>query len=146
MLRGALLLALTAATAAQAQIVVLHSEGQTIEPLGVVPVANREIVRKLTNLGAVQVGYAYDFVALYGIRLWAGEGRYCLYVDRDYWVISRDDAATLLGLPKSEVSAPLVYWFPPGQMVGVGVLLLYGLYVRYGKRLVEALEKRSSSA
>ena len=132
-------LCLTASTA-HAQVVILRSSGQAIEPLGVVPVASRDAVRTLTSLGAVQVGFIYDYDALYSVKVWASSGRYCLFMDQQYWVISREEAAHFLGVPS--VDPPWAYRFPPGLIalwVGGLVVLLFALF---GGRMASALEKR----
>ena len=59
---------------AHAQLVVVRSSGERIEPLGVVPVAQRDAVRALTSMGAVQVGYVFDFDAVYTLDLWTSNG------------------------------------------------------------------------
>jgi hypothetical protein len=133
------LLCLTAGSA-HAQVVILRSAGQTIEPLGLVPVASRDAVRTLTSLGAVQVGFVYDYDALYSVKVWASSGKYCLFMDQQYWVISREEAARFLGAPS--VDPPWAYRFPPGLIalwVGGIVVLLFG---RFGGRWASALEKR----
>lgn len=124
---------------AHAQLVVVRSSGERIEPLGVVPVAQRDAVRALTSMGAVQVGYVFDFDAVYTLDLWTSNGRYCLFMDRQYWTVSREQAALFLG---REVEPPFAYRFPTGLLVLLSVGLVALFLATHGERFAAALERR----
>ena len=140
MTRALLFAILLAAGAASAQIVVVRSAGQRIEPLGLVPVNQRDAVRTLTSMGAIQVGYLFDFTALYTLDVWTSNGRYCLFMDRQYWVITEKEAALFLGV--SEVGPPLGYRVPVGLVALLVVGVLAGILATRGKQLADYLEKK----
>lgn len=126
--------------AAHAKIVVVRSSGERIEPLGLVTVNQRDAVRALTSMGAIQVGYVFDFDALYTLDLWSSNGRYCLFMDRQYWTISEAQAAQFLG--RASVEPPLSYRFPIG-LVSLTIVGLLGLLLAtFGKRLADFLERK----
>lgn len=131
---------LLTAGGASAQIVVVRSAGERIEPIGLVPVNQRDAVRTLTSLGAIQVGYVFDFTALYTLDVWTSNGRYCLFMDRQYWVITEQEAALFLGVPK--VGPPLAYRLPVGLGALIALGALAGVLATRGKHIADALEKK----
>lgn len=137
--RALLVASLLTAGAAHAQIVVVRSAGERIEPIGLVPVNQRDAVRTLTSLGAIQVGYVFDFAALYTLDVWTSNGRYCLFMDRQYWVITKEQAALFLGV--TDVDPPLAYRLPVGLVALVVIGLLAGILAARGKRIADCLEK-----
>jgi hypothetical protein len=124
-MRSALLLIATlTAGIAHAQIVELR-DGETIAPLGVVPVEKRDAVRELTALGSIDVGYVYDDVQLGGVSVWTSNGRYCLYTERRYWVLTEHQACVVLGVTK--IVPPRPYHFPSGLIDAGAIAILAGL-------------------
>jgi len=141
---GLLAFLLLAPVGAQAQALMLRSSGERIAPLGLVPVAQRDAVRRLTSVGAVQVGFVYEFSAVNGVTVWTANGRYCLYMDDTYWVISKADAARLLGSAK--VSPPFTYTLPISWMVAIVLAVLAALWRWRGKRFLAAVERRAAAS
>jgi hypothetical protein len=134
---------LLAPAAASAQLLVVSSHGEKIAYIGTVAVGQRDQVRKLTDLQAVEVGFVYQFDAVYTLDLWAWNGRYCLYSGTTYYPISAETAATLIG---EEVDRPREYLVPTGLAVIALVMLVLVLSKLYGLRLVEYLEKKTGAA
>lgn len=121
---GLLIIAALTAGIAHAQIVELH-DGETIAPLAQVPVERRDAVRELTPLGSVDVGYVYDDLQLAGVSVWTSNGRYCLYTEHRYWVLTEQQACVVLGLTK--IMPPRPYHFPSGLIDAAAIAILAGL-------------------
>jgi hypothetical protein len=124
LIRTVALVAVLAAGLAHAQIVELH-EGETIAPLGIVPLEKRDAVRELTALGSTDVGYVYDDFQLGGVSVWTSNGRYCLYTEQRYWVLTEHQACVVLGLTR--IVPPRPYHFPSGLIDALAIAILAAL-------------------
>jgi len=109
---------------AQAQRVPLplwDTSGTAIEHLGVTPVPRRDLVRQITDEGAIEIGFVYDHSGLSTIDFWRWNGRFCLYVDNHYWELTQAEAGTIMG---TEVRRPFGYTWPTGLLLLLGVALV----------------------
>ncbi len=71
-----------------------------------------------------EIGYKYEFFSFFFLELWTWDGKYCLYEDDKYVVLTNADAARLLGVSESKLPVPFLYRFPLGLCILVGGVVL----------------------
>lgn len=79
------------------------------------------------NGSADGVGFKYAWWGIFFVDFWRSDGEYCIHKGGQYHVISRTEAAALLGVPENELAAPFLYRFPPG-FIGLGLVVLCGIF------------------
>jgi hypothetical protein len=78
--------------------------------------------------------------------VWTCGGRYCVFLGRRYLQISKNEAASLLGVPKAELRPPFEYRVPLG-LVGYPLSLIIGVPVTVLlARRARALRRRAEDA
>jgi hypothetical protein len=80
------------------------------------------------------VGYKYSYYGVLFVDFWRDDGQFCIYKEDQYHVISKAEAASLLGIPENELDAPFFYRYPPG-LLGLGFLLTFALFVYAAMRI-----------
>jgi hypothetical protein len=84
--------------------------------------------------GMRNVGFKFTVISLACVHLWTWGGTYCAYepvfeknrLTDKYKVISKTEAAELLGKHESDLTSPFWYRYPPGLML-LAAAFLFGL-------------------
>jgi hypothetical protein len=100
---------------------------ESIRPVGLVLPDRYDLARRLTNAGAVEVGFVWQEWTVAGLPVWRWNGRYCLFMDERFWAVPPAQAATLLGASADDLKPPLGYWLPSGLVAGASLTLLVTL-------------------
>ncbi len=124
MTRALLLGGWLTASAAWAEPSIVRAGHESIRPLGVVLADRREAVRRVTNTGALEVGFIWQVWGVAGVPFWRWNGRYCVFMDERYWPIPQAQAAALLGVGVEAIDPPLGYWLPSGLVGSLALVLI----------------------
>jgi hypothetical protein len=126
-------------SASEADACVVITWGDTINHVGNVPPQNRQ------NLGATKVGYKYSYFGVFWLDLWTWDGTYCIYDENRYRPIQPENAARLIGMKQSDLSAPLLYHVPLGWFI-LGPLILLGIITRASEGRPDRATRRYQKA
>lgn len=113
----AVLLLRPATAEARPRGIVLITHGDTIQTVGEVSAESKAEVRQATGTNP-QVGYCYSFFGIFWLDIWTWDGTYCLFEGDQCWVLDESDAEQIC---EGGVSKPILYTFPPGLMILVGL-------------------------
>ena len=106
---------------AEARGLVIINHGEDIVDIGEVAEEHKESVR--TEIGGdAKIGYIHNAFGVFWLNIWTWDGRYCLYLNDQYWELEPEQAATLLGQPDRALRNPLFYTFPPGLLVLIAIV------------------------
>ena len=106
---------------AEARGVVVFNHGEDIVDIGEVAEEHKESVR--TEIGGdAKIGYIHNAFGVFWLNIWTWDGRYCLYLNDQYWEFEPEQAATLPGQPDRALRNPLLYTFPPGLLVLIAIV------------------------
>jgi hypothetical protein len=133
----ALAVALAAHSTSQAGVVLI-TRGETISHVGNITAKARP---NEVPPGISGVGFKYWYGGLFWVDFFTSDGTFCVYQDKTFWPITQAQAAELLGIPESELSAPFWYRFPPGWfIVGAIVAIAVVAGIRQRKKTKEVNE------
>jgi hypothetical protein len=120
--------------------IVVITQGEDIKEIGAVADEYVAEVREVTGT-VPTVGFIHEGFGLFWLNVWTWDGRYCLYADDQYWEIEPAQAATLLGIPESQLSSPFFYRVPPGLLVLIAIAILIGIAKVFSLRREKQLEQ-----
>ena len=105
---------------------VLITHGDSIKHIADLPAALREEARAEGKTPPA-VGWVHEQFGVFWLDVWTWNGRLCLYTDEGYMDnIPPAALAELAGISESELKPPFLYHFPPGLMLIVGGVVVWG--------------------
>lgn len=105
----------------------LITTGSTVDEIGTVTREQAEAIKQITKYDLTKIGYQYKYFGLFWLDLWNWGGEYVIYdgnKDGVGDVITKEQAATFMGVDEGKVGKPFNYRFPYLlDIIVVGMLL-----------------------
>jgi hypothetical protein len=103
--------------------ILLITTGETVKDIGEVSQSMKARVAEGTGqAGELRVGLLHNRFGLFWVDIWTWGPKYVLYDDNDQvWELTKEEAATLMGVEPDAVGKPIFFTIPPGLVV-IGLL------------------------
>jgi len=116
----ALATAALSAQEAQARGIMIITYGETVMHYADLATDVRQALKDETGQ-ELQVGYLYNSFGVFWLELWTWDGEYCLYEGDNVLRLTPEQLAEVMKTTPDELGKPLLYTFPLGLLVLLGL-------------------------